>query len=165
MNYTDSRTRRVTWWTLAAIFVIAVAFNLVWELAQAPLYVGMDDFRKTWWVCLLAALGDGLLLLLIFAVGWLMLRQRDWFVRPEVRGYALMLVTGLVIAVSIELVAVYWMGCWEYTKQMPLVPVLRVGLTPVAQMLVLPPLIFHVVAVWYRRAAMNGRGRNVSPRN
>ncbi len=48
MNYSDSRKQRGTWWTLAAIFVIAVAFNLVWELAQAPLYVGMDDFRKTW---------------------------------------------------------------------------------------------------------------------
>lgn len=110
MSYSDGRTQRGMWWTLAAIFVSAVAFNLVWELAQAPLYVGMDDFRETWWICLLAAMGDGLLLLLIFAVGWLMLRQRDWFVRPGVRGSALMLVTGLVIAVSIELAAVYLMG-------------------------------------------------------
>ena len=165
MNYSDSGTQRGTRWTLATIYVIAVAFNLVWELVQAPLYVGMGDFRKTWWVCLLASLGDGLLLLLIFAVGWLMLRQRDWFVRPGVRGYALMLATGLVIAVSIEFAAVYLMVRWEYTSRMPVVPGLGVGLTPVAQMLVLPPLIFHVVAVWCRRAAMNGRGGNVSPRN
>ena len=101
------------------------------------------------------------LLLLIFAAGWLVLRRRDWFFRPGVRGYVLMLVTGLVIAVSIELVAVYVMGRWEYTKQMPLVPGLGVGLTPVAQMLVLPPIIFHVVTVWLERAKTRGAERDI----
>ena len=72
-----------------------------------------------------------------------------------------MLVTGLVIAVSIELVAVYVMGRWEYTKQMPLVPGLGVGLTPVAQMLVLPPIIFHVVTVWLERAKTRGAERDI----
>lgn len=149
------------WRALAAIYVIAVVFNLMWELAQAPLYIGMNDFRQSWRVCLLATLGDGLLLLLIFAVGWLLLRRRDWFVRPGVRGYALMLVTGLVIAVSIELAAVNVMGRWEYTKQMPLVPGLGVGLIPVAQMLMLPPLIFRVVTVWLERAKTRDAKRNV----
>lgn len=156
MNSSDTKTQSSTWQTLAAIYVIAVAFNLVWELAQAPLYIGMNGFRQSWRVCLLATLGDGLLLLLIFAVGWLVLRRWDWFVRPGVRGYALMIVTGMVIAVSIELAAVYVMGRWEYTKQMPLVPGLGIGLTPVAQMLVLPPLIFRVVTVWLKRAETKG---------
>lgn len=40
MNSSDTKTQSSTWQTLAAIYVIAVAFNLVWELAQAPLYVG-----------------------------------------------------------------------------------------------------------------------------
>lgn len=149
------------WRALAAIYVIAVVFNLVWELAQAPLYIGMNDFRQSWRVCLLATLGDGLFLLLIFAVGWLLLRRRDWFVRPGVRGYALMLVTGLMIAVSIELAAVNVMGRWGYTKQMPLVPGLGVGLIPVAQMLVLPPLIFRVVTVWLERAKTRDAKRNI----
>lgn len=147
--------------TLTAIYVVAVIFNYAWEMAQSPLYLGMDDFSQMWSVCLLATLGDGLLLLLIFAAGWLVLRRRDWFFRPGVRGYVLMLVTGLVIAVSIELVAVYVMGRWEYTKQMPLVPGLGVGLTPVAQMLVLPPIIFHVVTVWLERAKTRGAERDI----
>lgn len=162
MSFLSGGTRQSTWRMLTAIFAVAVAVNYVWELAQAPLYIGMDDFRKTWWVCLLATLGDGLLLLLIFAVGWLVLRQRDWFVRPGVRGYALMLVTELVIAVSIELVAVYVMGRWEYTTQMPIVPGLSVGLAPVAQMLVLPPLIFRVVTIWLERAGMKDADRDMS---
>ncbi|MGH9838467.1 MAG: hypothetical protein ACREEM_06765 [Blastocatellia bacterium] len=150
----EAQTRTIQW-TLAAIFVVAVGFNYPWELAHAPLYVGMDSFSNTWRVCLLAALGDGLLVLLIFAVGWMALRRRDWFARPGVRGYLLMLAVGLVIGIGVELFAIYALKRWEYTARMPLVPWLGVGLTPIAQMVVLPPLIFRVVAAWRGRAVMN----------
>jgi hypothetical protein len=35
-----------------------------------------------------------------------------------------------------------------YTAQMPLVPGFDVGVAPVVQMLVLPPLIFRLVTLW-----------------
>ncbi len=133
------------------LFVIAVLVNYVWELVQAPLYVGMDSFKLVWWHCGLAALGDGLLVLLIYATGWAVLRSRDWFAHPGARGYAVMLLAGLIISVGIEWLAVFVTNRWAYTAQMPLVPLLNVGLTPVAQMLVLPPLIFRLVAAWYNR--------------
>ncbi len=135
------------WQILATIFVVAVLFNYPWELAQAQLYVGMNNFRTTWWHCFRASLGDGLLVLMIFAVGWAVLR-RDWFAHPDVRGYAVMLVTGLAIGGGVEWIAVHLMGRWAYTTQMPLVPGLGVGIVPLLQMLVLPPLIFRVATVW-----------------
>lgn len=148
MKSSGGRTQRGLWRTLAAIFVVAVGLNYVWELAQAPLYAGPEDFSLLLWHCFAPSLGDGLLVLLIFAFGRVVLRERNWFTRPGVRGYALMLIAGLVIATSIELVAVYALGRWEYAARMPLVPWLGVGLAPVAQMLVLPPIIFRVVAWW-----------------
>jgi hypothetical protein len=87
----------------------------------------------------------GLVVLLIFAVGWILLRRRDWFQRPGVRGYASILITGLPISVSVELAAVHILERWAYTTQMPLVPGLGIGITPVARMLVLPPLVFRIV--------------------
>lgn len=42
-----------------------------------------------------AALGDGLLMLSIYAVGWAVLRQRDWFTHPGAIGYIVMLLAGL----------------------------------------------------------------------
>jgi hypothetical protein len=141
-------SRRAALWWLATLFVGAVLFNYPWELAQAPLYIGMKSFRIPWWHCFVASLGDGLLVLTIFAAGWTVLQQRDWFVRPGVRGYLVMLAIGLAIGVSVEWVAVYLMGRWIYTAQMPLLPGLGVGLFPVLQMLVLPPLIFRVAAMW-----------------
>lgn len=136
------------WWMLATIFMMAVLFNYPWELAQSPLYVGMDSLSAVWWHCFVASLGDGLLVLCLFATGWAVLRQREWFMHPGVRGYAVILTMGLVIGVSIEWVAMHVTKRWAYTSQMPLVPGLGVGFVPVLQMLVLPPLIFRAVAVW-----------------
>jgi len=59
------------------------------------------------WHCFVASLGDGVLVLLMFGVGWLVLRRQDWFVRPGVRGYVLMFVSGLTIAIAVEWIAVH----------------------------------------------------------
>lgn len=114
-----------------------------------PLYAGAGYDRRAFFYCFLASLGDGLLVLLIFAAGWIVFRRREWFVRHGARGYLLMLAAGLIIAVGIERVAV-GTGQWLYAEQMP--RVLGVGLAPIAQMLVLPPLIFRLVAAWRRRS-------------
>lgn len=144
-------------WLLPRIFAMAVLINYVWEIAQSPLYVGMETFNLVWWHCGLAAVGDGFLLLPIYAAGWFVTRQRHWFVQPKMIGYAVMLLAGLVISVSIEWLAVFVSNRWEYTARMPLVPMVNVGLAPVAQMLALPPLIFRIIAAWPGRpdAAQN----------
>lgn len=135
------------WWRLCAIFVVAVLLNYAWELAHSPLYVGMD-FNKAWWHCFLSSLGDGLDVLIIYTVGWLILGRQDWYEKTGVRGYALILIMGLIIGIGIELIAVYKLERWTYTTQMPLIPGLNVGVTPVAQMLILPVATFRLVIAW-----------------
>jgi len=142
------RSRR--WSLVATIFAVAVLINYPWELAQMPLYAGAGYDRRAFFYCFLASLGDGLLALLIFAAGWIVFRRREWFVQQGARGYLLMLAAGLIIAVGIERVAV-GTGQWLYAEQIP--RLFGVGLAPIAQMLVLPPLIFRVVAAWGRRSA------------
>ena len=93
--------------TLTHIFVVAVLMNYPWEVAQAPLYVGLASFRAIWWHCFVASLGDGLLLLGIFAAGWIALGRYTWFVHPEGQGYGVMLTMGLVISFAIEWIAVH----------------------------------------------------------
>lgn len=126
--------------------MISVAVNYPWELAQAPLYEWSGEPRNVWWHCLVASLGDGLLVLLIFAAGWLAFGRPNWFSKPGAGGYLLMLATGLIVAIGVEWVAVHLMNRWAYTVQMPRIPGLEIGLVPVAQMLILPPLIFWLVA-------------------
>lgn len=137
---------------LSTLFVVAVVFNYPWEIAQAPLFAEAGDFSAMWWHCFVASLGDGALVLLLFGVGWLALRSQDWFIRPRVHGYVLMFVSGLTIAMAVEWIAVHVLQRWAYLPAMPQLPVFDIGVVPILQMLVLPPLIFRTVAAWTSRA-------------
>ena len=128
------------------LFVITVALNYPWEMGQAFLYVGMDYSAATWWHCFVASLGDGVLVGVIYFSGRLVMGRSDWFAQPGPKPYAIMLTTGLVIGVLVEWVAVHRLARWTYTEAMPLIPMLDVGWVPVIQMLVLPPLIFYILA-------------------
>ena len=131
---------------IALVFAVAVLVNYPWELAQSPLYAGMDELRVALWHCFIAALGDGVLVLAIFVVGAMVFRRADWFVRPGLRGYGVMFAAGLLIGVLVEWWGLHFLRRWAYAPAMPLIPGLGIGLVPVAQMLLLPSLIFRMVA-------------------
>ena len=130
----------------AALFAVAVAINYVWEIAQSFLFVGMGSIRAVLWHCFVASLGDGVILCIIHGVGWGVFRRADWFARAGASQYGVMLGAGLVIASAMEWVAVHVLHRWAYTDLMPVVPGLDIGVIPVLQMLVLPPLVFMAVA-------------------
>jgi len=127
-------------------FSVAVVLNYLWELAQAPLYVGLEHYNAAvFWHCFVASLGDGLMVMIIFAVGWITLHRWDWFQWPGVAGYLVMLTAGLVLTVLVEWVAVHILARWEYADNMPTLPWLHIGLVPIAQMILVPPLVFRTV--------------------
>jgi len=132
---------------LARIFVAAVAVNYPWELAQSPLYVQPGGGGAMVWHCGLASVGDGVMVLLIVVAGRLLLRRGDWFVRPDSWSYVVMLTAGLALSIGVEWAAVRGLGWWSYGSRMPLVPMLGIGITPVAQLLALPPLIARLAAM------------------
>jgi hypothetical protein len=116
--------------TLILVFIVAVSLNYLWELAQAPLYIGLENYNaRVFWHCFVASLGDGIIVLLIVAAGWIIL-----------------ITAGFILAVVVEWVAVHNLGRWEYRRMMPKLPGLNIGLVPIVQMLVLPPIIFGIVA-------------------
>ncbi len=132
--------------TLISVFIIAVLLNYAWELAQAPLYAGLDDYNPgVFWHCFVASLGDGIMVLLIVAAGSLALRRWDWFLEPGLAGYLAIITAGLLLAVLVEWVGVHILGRWQYTARMPQLPGLDIGLVPIAQMAILPPVIFRLV--------------------
>ena len=100
--------------------------------------------------CFLPSLGDGLMTLVISWGGWIVFRNAGWILGPGLKGYMLMALLGLVLAVGVEWNALYRTGAWDYTPAMPTVPILAVGLFPVLQMLVLPPATALVIQHWWR---------------
>jgi len=136
--------------TLTGIFVVAALVNAPWKVAQSRLYVGQDGGSIPWWHCAFMGLGDGVLVLGIFLIGRVVLGHWEWFAHPGLNGYATMLISGLAISVATEWMMVYVAPRWGYRADMPLIPGLGVGITPIAQMLILPPLVFGVVTRWHR---------------
>lgn len=125
---------------LLALFGVAVGINYIWEMAQMPLYQNMPfDALSSWLICFRASLGDGVIVLAIWALGAAVYRRLDWFrpVRPG--SLAILVLSGAAIAVAIEIHALAT-DRWAYSDLMPLVPVFEVGLSPFVQLLVLPLL-------------------------
>ena len=129
------------------LVVVAVLVNYPWERLQSPLYVHPGRAGIPWWLCLAASLADGLFVVAIFGVGWIALGRRRWFEQPGIEGYIVMLISGVAISVGVEWTTVHVLRWWTYGEQMPLVPIVNIGLVPLTQMLVLPPLISRRVAV------------------
>ena len=136
---------------LAALFVISVLLNFPWEVAQMPLYVTDGSWLEFALHCIIPSLGDGLIVMLIFCVGWAVRRRSDWTDQPGWAAYALMLMTGFSIAVIVEWVGFFGLNRWSYTASMPLLPGLAIGVVPVLQMLILPPAIFRMTGWWLAR--------------
>ena len=136
---------------LAGLFVIAVLLNFPWEVAQMPLYVADGNWLEFALHCIVPSLGDGLIVILIFCVGWFARGRSDWADKPGGVGYALMLVAGFCAAVLVEWVGFYGLKRWDYMASMPLLPGLGIGVVPVLQMLILPPLIFKLNGWWITR--------------
>lgn len=130
-------------WRLATLFVIAVPLNYLWELGESPLYAPPGQLADMLWHCFVASLGDGVLVGAIYVICAVSFRQVDWYVRMSAARYAAMLSAGITAGVLVEWAAL-WAHRWTYADAMPLLPALHVGLVPVLQMLVLPPLIFLI---------------------
>jgi hypothetical protein len=137
---------------LISVFIVAVLLNYLWELAQAPLYIGLENYNTAvFWHCFVASLGDGVMVLLIVAAGWISFQRWNWFERPGAAGYLLMLLAGFILAVLVEWVGVHILARWEYTARTPTLPALRIAVIPIAQMILLPPLVFRIVVLFGRR--------------
>lgn len=125
------------------VFLVAVAVNFPWEMAQAYLYAPMGNWVVSTMRCFRAAVVDGAIVVGIAGVGAALFRSRDWFRRLSGARALFSVVCGGTIAVLIELFSLR-AGRWEYGPLMPTIPGTDVGAIPVLQMIVLPLVVFRV---------------------
>lgn len=140
------------------VVVFALLLNYPWEFLQVPLFAGMPeaahwDAIKT---CTRAALGDALIMLIAYWTVGLVVRNRSWVLAPSTARTCMFVAIGVVITISIERLAIagMWLAGWRYSSLMPIVPGIGVGLSPLLQWVVLPPLV-----VWFSRRQILGSGR------
>lgn len=117
------------------VFVAAFILNAVWENLHAFLYDNYMGGAITQFILLRATLSDAVIITII-ALPFVFvssLRKQSW----------VLIIIGLVIAISIEWYALQT-GRWAYNTYMPIVPILRVGLTPMIQLGFLGYLSFKI---------------------
>jgi hypothetical protein len=132
------------------LVVFALLLNLPWELLQAPLFEGMADAPHSTVIraCLQATLGDAVIMMLAHAAVAAITRRRHWVLAPSWRDLAVFSAVGVAITAVIEWLATrgHWAQTWVYSSAMPVIPGLEIGLSPLLQWVILPP-----IAVWFVR--------------
>ena len=120
------------------LVLIAFVLHLSWEIGHSPLYEWNPSIDFYIPFISFVALKDALWSLVFFFVTATILRDHNW---PENKkaGYYIMTLCGLVFATAIEIHATS-SGRWQYNEWMPVIPLLRVGLTPIIQMSLIPSL-------------------------
>jgi hypothetical protein len=128
------------------VFLLGFLLNLCYELLHSPLYTHFTESGYTYpelvLMLLTSAVADAFIALtLLFAVTVFRRGQWRWTLPWKWKNVLFVIVFALVGQVIGELVALNT-GEWAYNAAMPLIPGLRVGLTPVLQMplLILPTL-------------------------
>lgn len=118
------------------IFLFAYLINLLWEVAHSLLYDWnqlplRNDVYFYIPKILGCALGDAVIILIIFFVNCLFRNGFRWVFLIGKRDYMVFMFLGLLFAVGIEVRAIF-LNLWSYSKYMPLV--FGIGLTPLIQL-------------------------------
>ena len=153
------RLRALTATPEFSLTVFALLLNFPWEVAQAPMFEGMAAAPHSAVIraCSQATLGDAVILLLAHASVVVVTRRRRWFLAPSWRDVAGFVAVGVGITAMIEWLATrgHWVQTWAYSSAMPVIPGIGVGLLPLLQWVIVPPIV-----LWFarRQAAHAGVG-------
>lgn len=129
------------------VALFAFLLNFVWEFWQAPFFRDMTEAMHGAGIlaCSRAALGDTAIALVAYW-GVAFWNSRFWLRRPTVLQISGYIGIGVAITVLLEWSATRWLGRWQYSEQMPLVPVLELGLVPLLQWVIVPPAVLALAA-------------------
>ncbi len=121
----------------------AFLLNLFWEAIQAPLFV-FDQQSSVFPLtgCLLFCSGvDSLMILTSYWTLSVVARNRYWFLPKRPSYWVSFVGVGLLLAFISEYTAIHYRNLWQYSERMPVIPGLDIGLTPILQWLILPPIV------------------------
>ena len=129
------------------IFLFGFMLNFIWEMLQMPLFsfyqeasvIGINI------ACLQASVGDAIMLVIAYWLLAALLKSREWIFHLNSKRMAMFLVPGIVFTILAEALAIGPLHRWEYAEIMPTLPYLGTGLVPIAQWLILPPLVLWIV--------------------
>jgi tellurite resistance protein TehA-like permease len=133
-------------WQLALRRYLAalLALNLVWEVAQLPLYTlwRTESLKQQAFAVAHCTIGDLMIAGLTLLVAIAVLVNADWPRTAARPVWLLTLALGVGYTIYSEWVNVSVRGNWAYSDLMPIVPFIGTGVAPLLQWVVVPTLAF-----------------------
>ena len=136
------------WLALAGLSLIA---NGAWEwfaMSSYAMPVGGASAQGAHAGCVVATVGDVGITLVSYAAA-AVIGTRQWLRQPRATTLGICLALGVLITILFEVVNVHVFHRWSYGAAMPIVA--GIGLLPIVQWLVLPPLV-----LWSARRYLAG---------
>jgi hypothetical protein len=134
----------------AYLGVTAIA-NLLWEMLHLPLYgiwttgsVGQKAFAV-----LHCTAGDVLIALAAFVAALTTVGTKAWPTEHHRPVLFVTLIIGVAYTIFSEWLNIVIRASWAYSPLMPVIPIIKTGLSPLLQWFVIPAVALHVA----RRAA------------
>lgn len=138
-----SNNRRIFKRFSCLIIAFSFLLNFIWEMLQMPLYEGMKLNMQSAMIFGLASLADTLMVLLLYYAFAFLYKEFFWTQHFIVQRILILVVTGSIGAILTEILYLST-GSWKYSRSMPLIPVVNVGVSPVLQFMILPILSYWV---------------------
>ena len=138
--------------TILTYLGIMAPGNLLWEVAQLPLYTIWTEGTNAeiFFAVIHCTLGDILIAAVSLIVSWVAIARRTWPSEKYWLVATVALLVGAIYTVFSEWLNVSLRASWSYRDAMPTVGPLNTGLAPLLQWIVLPSIDF----VWLRRAVL-----------
>lgn len=134
------------------LLMLAVPLELLWEIAQFPLYTVWHegDWGYILYGLVHCTLGDLLILLSAFWMVSLLNYSRRWIFSASFFDVVLFTTFGLGYTIYSEIVNTR-NGTWGYTELMPIVPVIEIGGMPFLQWLLIPPILIWLMRIMNKK--------------
>ncbi|MGB3861979.1 MAG: hypothetical protein WBF32_13215 [Candidatus Aminicenantaceae bacterium] len=128
------------------IAVFTFLLNFTWEVLQTPFFIDKSfEINAIVWFRLHCTLGDVMISLGCFWLVALIFKSRAWFLHPNKLNVFLFTAFGVGYTIFSEIKNVAIKDLWDYSDLMPVIPFIGVGVVPLIQWIVIPPLIVFFV--------------------
>lgn len=96
------------------------------------------------WICTQASLGDGVIAVISYYFVFY-INKKHWLSTSSLVDVFLFILPGIALTIVLEHINTRFYSRWEYDPLMPIVPIvpiIGIGLFPLLQWLVIPPMVY-----------------------
>ena len=128
-------------------FIISFLLNFVWEMWQMPFFIfdAQDSYLRMNIMCTQASIGDGMITIIAYLITSKVFDNSKWYHEWKTKYIIIYLCVGVLLTVVLELYNTMILGRWSYAGIMPLLPIIKIGLVPILQWLIVPILVVYTI--------------------